>query len=579
MMENRNNYKRKKMEMKMEKKNILILIMFTLSIILFSTNVKADSYQLYCLDRGEVLDLPRLCNPAMEPRSGPINICMHILDNGKICPASINSCNNLGLGCSDNGSNTTIDITPPILFISSPILGEVYSERSVLFDVNPNEKSTMAYIDNSEEGSGWKQICSKCTLYSQKRTFKEGFNNITLRAVDTSGNTAYYDLYFYVDSSKPKMGNSLPKSGFASGVFNIEFTEANPMSLKLKYGNVDTAFREYNVNIENECVINAGKYICEIVINLLDYDEETIEYYFEILDIASNSAVSKTIVLLVDYSSPKINSLNYIIEGKYVILNLDITEQNIDKIVYIENNDPKAKEKTLCSGMSSNLCIKKISFKDGNHNVSIIIRDKAGNFVTYNLLFFTDSKTPKIKKTEPKKGFASGSFYVEFQEENPQLLKLFIENSGTVEHNIDLNSCNYLGEGNKYSCNVDLDLEIYNQEQIKYWFMLTDRVNNSISSKPIFLMVDTSSPIISNISFIIKKMTAVVTLDISEDNLDEVTYSNNDDLVPKEKSFCTTLKDGKCTKKIILNSGDNEITFYVYDEAGNMLAQNIFINT
>ena len=207
----------------MEIRKIFIGILFALTLTLLMINVKADSYELYCLEHGQVIDLPRLCNPAMEPRSGPINICMHILDNGKICPASINSCNNLGLGCTNNGGNTTIDETPPIVLISSPISGEVYSDRSVLLDADPNEKSTMAYTDNSIPGSGWKQICSGCSSYSQKRTFKDGFNNITLRAVDESGNTAYYELYFYVDSSKPKMGKTEPKNGFASGMFYVEF--------------------------------------------------------------------------------------------------------------------------------------------------------------------------------------------------------------------------------------------------------------------------------------------------------------------------------------------------------------------
>ncbi len=559
-------------------KKVILGLILMIALTFFVSNVRADSYELYCLEQGQVIDLPRLCNPDMEPRSGPLNICMHVLDNGKICPASINSCNNLNLGCTNSGGNATIDETAPIVIISSPVAGEIYSDKSVLLDANPNERSTMAYTDNSDPNSGWKQICSSCTSYSQERTFKEGFNNITLRAADGSGNIAYYDFSFYVDSGKPKMGKTEPKSGFASGMFYAEFQEQNPLNFKLKYGNIDSAFREESIDIGSDCTNENGKYKCNVTVDLSDFDEETIEYNFEIEDIAHNIAVSKTIFLLVDYSAPVINSLGYVIEGKNVIFSIDVTEQNIDKIVYIENNDPKAKEKTICSGPQSNLCEKKVSFKDGNHDINVTAKDKAGNKATQNLFFFTDSKTPKIKKTEPKKGFASGMFFVQFQEENPLTLKLLIEDSNILETNIDLNTCLFSADKNIFDCNVDVDLTSYDGQQIKYWFDLADKVNNSVSSKPVFLMVDTTLPVINNINYTIDGMTAIVTVDVTEINLDEITYKNNDDLTIKEKSFCTSLKENKCSKKITLNSGDNDISFNVYDDAGNAIAQNIVIS-
>ena len=46
--------------------------------------VAADSYQLWCVPAGESVNLPVLCNPAMPPRQGPVNLCMHLQDNGKI---------------------------------------------------------------------------------------------------------------------------------------------------------------------------------------------------------------------------------------------------------------------------------------------------------------------------------------------------------------------------------------------------------------------------------------------------------------------------------------------------------------
>ncbi len=537
----------------------------------------ADSYQMYCLNEGQVLDLPALCNPAMDKKAGPINICMHLLDNGKICPTTLNACNSLGISCTSSGANTTIDQEPPVFNILSPLNEEVYNNKAVLTDISLDESSDIFWTDNNNLESGWKKVCQKCIRFSQKVNFREGENNITFKFMDHSGNEAFSDLEFFVDSAKPKITKTSPTKGFASGMFNVSFQEANPSNLVLNYGNSDNGIRSANLDI-GMCSKEGDKHNCNVEVNLADFDEETIQYSFVLKDIADNLVESKIINLPVDNSAPKFNSVDFSIDGKSVSFVIDVTEQNPDKLTYIDSSDSKAKEKTLCSGMQVNICSKKVSFNDGEHDVMLIASDKVGHSTNTSVQFFTDSKKPKISKTNPTKGFASGTFNVEFQEENPISLVLHYGMTGENTQSIDLNSCLLLG-GGKESCTIDVNLNSHDGHVIQYWFELTDKVNNSVSSKPVNLVVDITSPVINALNYTLSGTTgAQVTIGATEQNLEKITYMNANDSSPKETTFCTSLKNGQCSKKITLNVGVNVITFSVYDKAGNAVAQNLEIN-
>ena len=61
----------------------------------------------------------------------------------------------------------------------------------------------------------------------------------------------------------------------------------------------------------------------------------------------------------------------------------------------------------------------------------------------------------------PTRGFASGDFYVEFEEQNAVSLILHYGNGADDRNsNIDLNGCADLGSG-KHTCTADVDLTDY----------------------------------------------------------------------------------------------------------------------
>ena len=70
------------------------------------------------------------------------------------------------------------------------------------------------------------------------------------------------------------------------------------------------------------------------------------------------------------------------VDGKYVYFSINITEENLDEVVYTYiDKKGKEKEKRLCSKLKDGLCEKRVSFKDGTYDLTIQIINEAGNSV------------------------------------------------------------------------------------------------------------------------------------------------------------------------------------------------------
>ena len=106
-------------------------------------------------------------------------------------------------------------------------------------------------------------------------------NNIGFKIVDVVGNTAYENISFFIDSKKPRIYKTEPRSGFANGDFYVQFMEENPSLLNINYGNFITGFRNANVDL-NTCVQDRTKTNCNINVDLDDYDGQEIDYFFKV---------------------------------------------------------------------------------------------------------------------------------------------------------------------------------------------------------------------------------------------------------------------------------------------------------
>jgi hypothetical protein len=281
---------------------------------------------------------------------------------------------------------------------------------------------------------------------------------------------------------------------------------------------------------------------------------------------------------------PPVLSLSQPTDGSLFETRKVLVEFSLDEeadVYYLDTVNGRGKWNKVCSNCDpGNPAFSKgVSFEEGQNIIQFKAVDPAGNeAVTGNINFFVDSKKPKIKKTLPKKGFANGEFWVNFQESNPAGLILYYGNNGSSQANVDLASCIPSGTSNdKQSCDISIDLSPYNGQEINYWFTLTDIVGNTASSKPINIEVDMTDPVVNNPGDFFHYETgtkyAYFHLNINEDNFDEVSYSYTDSKGKvKEKTICSRLKEGMCEKKLSFTKGEWHLTVSVVDEAGNAVA-------
>jgi len=376
------------MEMKQKntvKKRMGVLVASALILtVLLSVNYVA-AYQWVCLEYGESVPNPQ----------NPRYTCWH--DSCQLCvtdalnPTDFNRCAEAG-PCQSLNEEGGLDTLPPTLSVSSPTQGGVYGDKSVLVSITSNEPATMSYTDAISGRGRWARLVSLAQSYSGARKFSEGSNTIIFKGSDRNGNEATTELTFFVDSKAPKIKKTFPKKGFANGEFAVLFSEDNPSELTLHYGNFVTGFREQEVNLAS-CIFNKNNYECETTVSVADYSEEDFEYWFSLEDIAGNVVESKHVSLDVDVTSPVINNPNDFWsqgaedDNKNIYFNIDLTEQNLDEVSIYDNSDSKPRWKRLCSRLRGNLCIKKVSFKPGHHDVDVQVLDTAGNAVAERISF------------------------------------------------------------------------------------------------------------------------------------------------------------------------------------------------
>jgi len=77
--------------------------------------------------------------------------------------------------------------------------------------------------------------------------------------------------------------------------------------------------------------------------------------------------------------------MNYTQDGNRVTFNFNITEKNFDVIEYMDTSESRPRWRTMCSRLKDDgTCSKRITFRDGIHDLSIQVVDGAGNIVGRN---------------------------------------------------------------------------------------------------------------------------------------------------------------------------------------------------
>lgn len=285
----------------------------------------------------------------------------------------------------DSDSDSRLEINSPS--------EEIYNEKRVQFNISLSEPvDKITYTDLNDARPTEKTLCNgNCQGYGDDRpkfqTFNDGWHKLIFKAIiikDNMTTESPRTVEFMVDSKDPRILRTEPRKGFTSGLFSINFKEDNPTQLTLFCGS-----ESWDIDLSS-CYPDRGDSTCEARVNLDDFDGQEISCYFELEDIAENVDESRPVALRVDTTQPVINSFDYSINRRSVEFDFDISEDNFDKIIYVDSNDAKQTEKTLCSRLQDGVCHVRKTFRTGEHNLTINVFDKAGNSETENAQFTID---------------------------------------------------------------------------------------------------------------------------------------------------------------------------------------------
>jgi len=273
----------------------------------------------------------------------------------------------------------------PRLTINSPQI-DISDDRRILLDLETTDEVDeiiYTYFD-SRGRERERRLCRNCDEYNRKRSFSSGYNELTFKAIVDDEVVDEKDVNFTIDYKDPRISKTEPSRGFSDGNFYVEFKEDNPISLVLHYGN---SIRTEVLNLSEDCEEERGKSKCNVWVNLSDFDNKEIEYWFEIEDIAGNTDESRKREVDVDMTNPILNNPDSFWErgigrySSYIYFDLSITEINFDEAVLSYDYRGRTREKRLCSRLRYGSCEKKFRIRDDYSNMKVIIRDDAGNSI------------------------------------------------------------------------------------------------------------------------------------------------------------------------------------------------------
>ncbi len=445
----------------------------------------------------------------------------------------------------------TLTCTDPYCYniqLVSPVDGNTYNSRSILVElsISRNAKSIYKALNTKT----FTTICSDCSEVSKAYAAREGLNNLTIKIVGYNGEELVKSIFFTVDTTEPRISKIEPddESWVSGTLFMVKYTENNIKNISLFYGN-----GEINEALLSNCP-NGSNVECAIDLNLDDYDGQQIQYYFVIRD-KFNEVVSKTFVLNVDATPPVLNVISPE-NVAYDTGRLQITA-SVDEDVELEYSDNDDGLRRLCSDCNSYNRSK--TFRDGAHMLEIRATDKAGNVAITILNFEVDSKEPRISAIEPKNnGHTNGAFSVKYNEENVKSVSLFY--GANAENEAEVFFC---PSGRNAVCDVAVDLDDYDGQQIQYYFVVRDNFNE-ITSKTYTVNADTTPPVLNLVSPVNGTHDSIrIIASISEEV--DLEYSDNGGAF---RSLCSSCISYNRTKYI--GNGFHELVVRATDPAGNV---------
>jgi hypothetical protein len=276
------------------------------------------------------------------------------------------------LACDDSFSDPNNPANQPLsLTANFPFAdGGVFTKQNFFLDISTNKIASISLQDNIK--GTIINLCPNCATIGKSMTFRQGLNDITIRA---SKGTDFKEkrITFFIDNQKPQITKTTPvQKKFTDGTFTIAYNEDGLTKIDLFYGS------EGNNQLRTLTGCETGKKKeCSIKVDLTAFNEKQLTYYFTVYDRANNVVSSKPVLVYVDMTAPKVLSFSHTVVKSNVNFQINVEDKYMDKIVYYDNEDTRPK--TMCSSMKNGVCNKKLTFRKGHHVVNIQMLDKAGN--------------------------------------------------------------------------------------------------------------------------------------------------------------------------------------------------------
>lgn len=268
---------------------------------------------------------------------------------------------------------------------------------------------------------------------------------------------------------------------------------------------------------------------------------------------------------------------NHVYDNRMISINISMNDKGILEYVDSANRERFI---TLCRNCND-YGYKKLRqkpFDDGFHELTFFAMLNSG-FIYQGVNFTVDTRKPIIIDTEPKKGFASGDFEVEFEEASPISLFLNYGNDkiGYQTNYLNIEDSCYFIKRNRMGCKTNVELNDYDQQEIAYSFELTDILNKYAVSKFRKLKVDFTPPIINNLDsfWYLKGSYVYFNINVSEPNFYRIEYQDLDEKNPKWRALCISLKDNICKIRKNFSKGEHDLLINLSDKAGNYDTQEI----
>ncbi|HII29833.1 TPA: hypothetical protein HA317_02085 [Candidatus Woesearchaeota archaeon] len=464
---------------------------------------------------------------------------------------------------------------PPGVDIISPVEGAIYSTSRVPLEVQSNKSA--AYIKRSIDGGRPATICTSCSSISTTMYVSDqGRHRLTAYAYDKQGNEGIAETYFIVDTRAPRILGQSPadKSTIGSDQeFAVDYDEANlaNVSLCIK-GELASGFA---CSILTGCE-SGSRESCSVNKDLSSYADGTLEYYFEVSDLAGQTTRSGTYSVALNQAAglPIEVMITSPEEGVYdtsrlrLIVNLSRPAKYIKRSLASTGGNGAI---IVCSNCKD--ADKLLFVPQGSHKLTVYAYDEDGTAYSETLSIAVDSRRPMIRMTLPRAypgrptyAQEAVDFGVVFMESDPRAVMLHLEQPDGSFSEISLDNCS--GRSYSQTCTKRLGLSGYaDKQEIGYYFSVSDPVSTTYSKNGT-LIYDVQPPNIA-IASPIEGM-------VYNSRLVYLNVSLNE-----QASSIKTIVDGsryrrtlcsRCTgrdSRLYFRDGMHNVTVIATDDAGN----------